>query len=90
MLRPALRQADFDTEKNVILEEIAMYKDNPFWVLYERGDGDDTSASTRWATACSGTAETITALERDQMQAYFAQRVLGRQHRGGAGGAAGL
>src|SRR5207247_6810679 len=36
MMRPALRQEDFDTEKNVILEEIAMYEDNPFWVLYER------------------------------------------------------
>jgi hypothetical protein len=35
MMRPALRQDDFDTEKGVILEEIAMYKDNPFWVLYE-------------------------------------------------------
>lgn len=36
MMRPALRQDDFDTEKKVILEEIAMYQDNPFWVLYER------------------------------------------------------
>ncbi len=36
MMRPALRQEDFDTEKKVILEEIAMYQDNPFWVLYER------------------------------------------------------
>src|SRR6478752_6333652 len=29
MLRPALRQDDFDVEKNVILEEIALYKDRP-------------------------------------------------------------
>src|SRR5690606_38952834 len=33
MMRPALREEDFDTEKKVILEEIAMYEDNPFWVL---------------------------------------------------------
>ena len=35
ILRPALRQSDFDSEKQVILEEIAMYEDQPFWVLYE-------------------------------------------------------
>ena len=35
MMRPALRDDDFTTEKGVILEEIAMYDDNPFWVLYE-------------------------------------------------------
>ena len=32
LLRPALRSEDFNQEKNVILEEIAMYEDNPFWV----------------------------------------------------------
>jgi len=29
LLRPALRPEDFDTEKKVILEEIAMYHDQP-------------------------------------------------------------
>ncbi len=29
ILRPSLRQADFDTEKKVILEEIKMYEDQP-------------------------------------------------------------
>ena len=29
MLRPSLRQDDFDTEKKVILEEIQMYEDQP-------------------------------------------------------------
>src|SRR6185312_12145608 len=29
MMRPALRKEDFDMEKNVILEEIAMYEDRP-------------------------------------------------------------
>ena len=37
ILRPSLRTADFDEEKQVILEEIAMYDDQPFWVLYEKG-----------------------------------------------------
>src|SRR5690606_29036790 len=35
MLRPALRQEDFDIEKNVILEEIGMYEDRPDWRLHD-------------------------------------------------------
>jgi predicted Zn-dependent peptidase len=73
MLRPALRQDDFDREKCVILEEIAMYRDEPYWVLYEaamerhfRGHG--------LGHRVLGTAETIAALSRDQMQAYFDNR----------------
>lgn len=73
MMRPALRQDDFDTEKQVILEEIAMYKDNPFWVLYEAcveahyaGDG--------MAHRVLGTEQTIGDLQRDEMMGYFTQR----------------
>src|SRR5207253_305814 len=36
LLRPALRESDFTTEKNVILEEIAMYLDDPGHRLYEK------------------------------------------------------
>ena len=73
ILRPSLRQADFDEEKGVILEEIAMYDDNPFWRLWE-------SANERYFGAhplghrVLGTRETVTALTRDQMQAYFDRR----------------
>jgi len=73
MLRPALRQEDFDTEKGVILEEIAMYKDNPFWVLYEE------VASKRFGDhplghRVLGTNETINDMQRDAMQGYFDSR----------------
>ncbi|HRJ50848.1 MAG TPA: pitrilysin family protein, partial [Phycisphaerales bacterium] len=73
MLRPALRESDFDTEKGVILEEIAMYRDNPFWVLYEE-------SVERYYTGHGlgqrvlGTTRTITDLSRDQMLAYFSSR----------------
>ncbi|MBX3364804.1 MAG: insulinase family protein [Phycisphaeraceae bacterium] len=73
MMRPALRQEDFDTEKGVILEEIAMYKDEPFWVLYE-------AASERHFTPhplghrVLGTEETIRDLTSSQMRAYFESR----------------
>src|SRR5512147_1339069 len=36
LLRPAIRNEDFTTEKNVILEEIAMYLDDPGHRLYEK------------------------------------------------------
>ena len=36
LLRPAIRTEDFETEKKVILEEIAMYLDDPGHRLYER------------------------------------------------------
>jgi predicted Zn-dependent peptidase len=73
MMRPALNQSDFETEKGVILEEIAMYKDNPFWVLYEacveRHFGPHPLSHR-----VLGTTETITALPRNRMKAYFDDR----------------
>src|SRR5438128_1287758 len=36
LLRPAIRPEDFDTEKKVILEEIAMYLDDPGHRVYEK------------------------------------------------------
>jgi predicted Zn-dependent peptidase len=36
LLRPAIRVQDFTTEKKVILEEIAMYLDDPGHRLYEK------------------------------------------------------
>lgn len=73
ILRPSLRQGDFDTEKNVILEEIAMYKDSPFWVLYER-TLEAFYAEHPLAHRVLGTDDTIADLSRDQMQAYFDER----------------
>ena len=73
MMRPALNQADFETEKGVILEEIAMYKDNPFWVLYEacveRHFGPHPLSHR-----VLGTTETVTALPRQRMKTYFDDR----------------
>jgi predicted Zn-dependent peptidase len=73
MLRPALRTEDFDEEKGVILEEIAMYADQPFWVGYEammahlyEGHG--------LAHRVLGTKDSVSALTRDQMSAYFGAR----------------
>src|SRR6266478_9126084 len=35
ILRPSLRGEDFDMEKNVILEEIGMYEDQPASMIYD-------------------------------------------------------
>lgn len=73
MLRPALRQTDFDLEKNVILEEIAMYKDNPFWVLYEETVARHFGQHPLGHRVL-GTAQTVAALTSEQMLTYFTQR----------------
>lgn len=73
MMRPALRQADFDVEKGVILEEIAMYKDNPFWVLYE-ACAERHYPSHPMSHRVLGTPETIRDMARDDMARYFDHR----------------
>lgn len=73
MLRPSLRDEDFDTEKGVILEEIAMYKDNPFFVLYEAAI-EKHFGTHPLSHRVLGTTESITALPRNRMKAYFDSR----------------
>lgn len=73
LLRPAIRQADFDTEKNVILEEIAMYLDDPGQRLYEKLMEEHFSGHPL-AASVLGSAESIKALQRDQMADYFRRR----------------
>ncbi len=73
MLRPALREADFDMEKNVILEEIGMYDDRPQWRL------QDTLVENYFKGLALGhrvlgTVETVKGLSVKQMRAYFEDR----------------
>ncbi|NCF38739.1 MAG: insulinase family protein [Planctomycetia bacterium] len=73
ILRPSLRTEDFDEEKGVILEEIAMYDDQPFWVLFEQGL-ERYFGSHPLAHRVLGTRQTVGDLQRDQMKAYFDRR----------------
>ncbi|PZA08804.1 MULTISPECIES: pitrilysin family protein [unclassified Meiothermus] len=73
LMRPALRQEDFDTEKRVILEEIALYADRPNAMLF------DYARSRFFRThplgnSVLGTPGSITAMTREQMIAYHARR----------------
>lgn len=73
MMRPALRQEDFDTEKGVILEEIAMYQDNPSWVLFETAT-EKHYGNHPLSHRVLGTTATIAALTRAGMLNYFNSR----------------
>jgi predicted Zn-dependent peptidase len=73
LLRPATRVDDFTTEKKVILEEIAMYLDEPGHVLYERLM-ETHFGKHPLSQSILGTAGSIEALQRDAMAAYFAKR----------------
>jgi len=73
MMRPTLRGDDFDMEKNVILEEIALYKDRPQSTVV------DEARTTYYrghplGHSVLGTTESITALTREQMQDYWRRR----------------
>ena len=73
LMRPALRDEDFDLEKNVIKEEIAMYKDLPHFDVMDRAralhfDGHPCGKSVL------GTNESIDALKSSQMRNYFSVR----------------
>ena len=75
ILRPSLRLADFNMEKNVILEEIGMYDDQPSFTAYEN------LMQTHFAghplgQSVLGTKESITALTCEQMRTYHRDRYL--------------
>src|SRR5262249_23428444 len=70
---PSLRQADFDVEKNVILEEIGMYDDQPTFTAYE------TLMQSHFrghplGRSVLGSTESITALTGEQMREYHGAR----------------
>lgn len=73
LLRPAIRQQDFDTEKKVILEEIAMYLDDPGHRLYEVAMAEHFG-NHPLSLSVLGPAESIQRMERDQMAEYFRSR----------------
>ncbi|MHC5543909.1 M16 family metallopeptidase, partial [Singulisphaera rosea] len=73
ILRPTLAEADFDTEKQVIIEEIRMYLDNPMSVAYEAAKAAHFGPHPL-GQSILGTVESITALRVEKMREYFARR----------------
>lgn len=73
MMRPSLRDEDFQTEKQVILEEIAMYDDQPPYGAMERAMEEyfgDHPLSTR----VLGTKESVSELTAEAMREYHRAR----------------
>ncbi|MBA63054.1 MAG: peptidase M16 [Planctomycetaceae bacterium] len=70
ILRPLLRQDDFDTEKQVILEEIAKYDDQPPFGAHEKALAYHFQQHPLGRSVL-GTRETVGQLRRDQMLNYF-------------------
>lgn len=75
ILRPSLRHDDFDMEKNVIIEEIGMYEDQPMWSAYDHAK-KAYFADHPLGNSILGTPQSITALQRDQMHNYFQRRYV--------------
>ena len=73
LMRPSLRDEDFQTEKGVICEEIAMYKDLPHYDVMDRCRRRHF-AKHGCGNSVLGTVESIQALKRDQMMGYFQHR----------------
>src|SRR3954466_3228544 len=73
LLRPAIRESDFTTEKKVILEEIAMYLDDPGHRLYEQAMAEHFG-NHPLSLSILGSPSSIMKLSRDQMANYFKTR----------------
>ena len=66
MLRPSLVQEEFDTEKKVILEEIALYQDRPHFYLYEHATAAFFGTHPL-SQSVLGTTESVSALTNGQL-----------------------
>jgi predicted Zn-dependent peptidase len=75
LMRPSLRDDDFQMEKNVIMEEIAMYKDMPHFDVMDMCkslyfDGHPCGYSVL------GSVDSIKKLSAEQMREYFSRRYV--------------
>jgi predicted Zn-dependent peptidase len=73
IMRPSLRNDDFDTEKKVILEEIQMYLDQPPFGMDDRIKELHLGRHPL-AKSVLGTSASVGGLTREQMYEYFAAR----------------
>ena len=73
IMRPTLRTDDFETEKKVIIEEIAKYDDQPPFGAFERAM-ELYFGQHGLGRRVLGTVDTVTALTPEQMRSYFQSR----------------
>jgi predicted Zn-dependent peptidase len=75
LMKPALRDSDFNIEKNVIKEEIAMYKDLPHFDVVDRCRQLHFGRHP-CGNSVLGTEESIDNLTASQMREYFSNRYV--------------
>ena len=75
ILQPALKKEDFENERKVILEEIALYHDRPDAVLFERAQRR-YFGSHPLAKPVLGTPESISQMQLFQMKDYYNRRYV--------------
>jgi len=73
LLQPALREEDFELERQVILEEVQMYEDQPPFGADEKCRAALFSEHPL-GNSVLGSSETIGRLRRSDMEAYLEQR----------------
>jgi len=73
MMRPSLTDGDFQTERQVILEEIAKYEDSPPFGAFERAM-ERYFGPRGLGRRILGTNESIQAMTPEIMRAYFSRR----------------
>ncbi len=73
LLRPALRQSDFETEKKVIIEEISMYLDDPGHRIYEKVM-EAYFQGHALGMSVLGSAKSVQEMTQGQMAEYFGRR----------------
>jgi len=75
LMQPALRLEDFELEKNVILEEIALYEDRPAAVLQRKAIATFYAEHPLGQDILGSTAS-VTALTQQQMDGYYKERYV--------------
>ena len=84
ILRPSLRGEDFDTEKNVIIEEIGMYEDQPDVLGLRQRQAAAISPTHPLANSMLGSTASIAALTRSDGR-LLPQALRRPEHHGGGG-----
>lgn len=73
IMRPSLRIDDFETEKQVIIEEIKMYDDQPPYGGYERVMSEFFGKHPLGQSVL-GTVDSVSGLTPESMMSYFEER----------------
>lgn len=73
LMRPSLRVDDFEMEKQVIIEEIKMYADQPPYGGYEK-IMEEFFGDHPLGLSVLGTEQSVGEMSADQMMAYFQSR----------------